>query len=469
LRRIASISWLIPAFLSAQTVQIEGVAPGFIGGKAQLIQTVDLISGSEKVVCESTVGTDSLFHLTCDLNETSAFQLCVDNTCGPLYLQPDGKYTILFPEPEIRSAYNLRRNKVELIFENLPKTDINYRILQFDRWLDEFLAQELFTLANDSFRLALDTFKYDVATYYQDYKDPYFFDHVVYSIASVERIGHIADDREKNKARVYIDYLLNKPVKTGHQQYMRFFDSFYENYLSMANRTFENALNAHLAKGNINGIRNLLRQDIYLGDSLLLELVMVKGLLDLHRVGDFPSDRIEHALLQISKSSKFEQAANIAGLVYNKLIALVPGNQAPELNLPTVTSDTVRLADLKGKYVYLTFFDPECTPCLSDFHIMPSLHERYGKDFEFISISTRSNMESLRKFAAAHREVYWTLADLDNQQHVLQQYKVSTLPWYILIDREGRIIQAPSYAPSPNGTYVSIDKTFFDLKKSEGQ
>jgi hypothetical protein len=49
--------------------------------------------------------------------------------------------------------------------------------------------------------------------------------------------------------------------------------------------------------------------------------------------------------------------------------------------------------------------------------------------------------------------------------NLLDNYEVFNAPQYVLIDAEGKIVSAPANGPAPNGDYISIDKTFFDLKK----
>lgn len=467
IRLLAILTAFIPILGISQQVSVTGIAPGFIGEPARIVMTTDYISFAEKVISEAHVLQDSTFKLTCELDQAIQAKLCVGNTCGNLYLSPGGSYRILFPEPENRSMYDLSRSEVQLIFEDLDIKDINYSILAFDMWLDEFVANHLGLMASEEWRLALDTFKLYVADYYKDLTDPFFMDYVTYSIANVERIGHITEDREKNKAAVYRDYLYRRPVRINHPQYMQFLDNFYENYLMLSTRNFERDLYNHIMNADADRVRELLRTDPYLSDSLIRDIVMIKGLVELHRLEEYPKDKIESLLGKLSQAATAPQIKETAYQVHQRLTRMKAGQKMIDIALEGIDGDSVRFSDFKGKYVYLTFFSTACTPCLSELRIMPMLNERYGNDFQFVSIAVDKDPSHLEHFLNDHREIFWPVLKLQGAYHLLEKLGVASLPHYILIDKESRILQSPAYSPSPNGNYVSIDRTFFELKKGE--
>jgi peroxiredoxin len=470
MKRLFHIVILLFAFQEANAqVVIQGVAPGFIGQEVRIVKVTDYISMNEVVLANGWVGTDSLFKVSFPLKSTTALQLCLGNTCAPLYAFPDKIYNVLFPEPENKVGYNLSKTQVQLIFEDLPKDDINFLILQFDYWVDDFFAVTLTEIADADWRKSLDTFKLYVSEYYSKVTDRFFMDYVTYRIANIERIGHAKEDREQNKARVFINYLYQKPVLADHPMYMDFFNDFYLNNFLLSTRTFERSLYQQIQANNLQGIRELIGPDPYTGDPELLEYVLLKGLLDLYKNGEFPREKVSEMIRTVSLSGKTENIKTIAANVYNRLTKMKPGTPFPDFKLPSVQGDSGCIADYKGKYVYLTFFSLQCTSCISEMNIMPDLRARYGDDFVFISVAVDGTSEDLKNFAIKNRQVNWPLLHITGKRSLLEQYQIVTLPYYILIDREGNIIDAPAYAPTPSGNYVSIDKTFYDLKKRDNE
>jgi thiol-disulfide isomerase/thioredoxin len=56
--------------------------------------------------------------------------------------------------------------------------------------------------------------------------------------------------------------------------------------------------------------------------------------------------------------------------------AFKPGNPVPDLALPDVNGDTVRLSDLRGKVLYIDFWGSWCYPCLQELPHSLSLEEK---------------------------------------------------------------------------------------------
>jgi hypothetical protein len=45
--------------------------------------------------------------------------------------------------------------------------------------------------------------------------------------------------------------------------------------------------------------------------------------------------------------------------------------------------------------------------------------------------------------------------------------KIKTFPYYILLDEQLNIKSMPALAPSPNGLYETIEKTFYDITRKK--
>jgi peroxiredoxin len=130
---------------------------------------------------------------------------------------------------------------------------------------------------------------------------------------------------------------------------------------------------------------------------------------------------------------------------------LHPGDLAPELavGLPDGTTyqltdldgNPIRLADLRGKVVWLNFWASWCPPCQHETPILRELSERYKEQgLEVIGVSVQ---ETTPDDIAAYAERYdlrYTIG-FDAFGHIFHAYKVYALPTQFFIDVNGVIRQ----------------------------
>jgi peroxiredoxin len=129
-------------------------------------------------------------------------------------------------------------------------------------------------------------------------------------------------------------------------------------------------------------------------------------------------------------------------LAYNEGKGIVLGRNAPSFELKDVNGKSVALSDYKGKVVLLDFWATWCAPCL---HQIPS-HQKLQKQFKnqevvFLYISMDKNKNAWRQFVQNKNlaGIHLT-ADLEEQKSAIaEKYKVSSLPYTLLISPEGKI------------------------------
>lgn len=76
----------------------------------------------------------------------------------------------------------------------------------------------------------------------------------------------------------------------------------------------------------------------------------------------------------------------------------VAGQQAPEIALPNLKGNTVRLSDHTGKVVLVDFWASWCGPCRKANPALLSLYNKYRrKGFEIFGVSIDDNKAALKK------------------------------------------------------------------------
>ena len=113
----------------------------------------------------------------------------------------------------------------------------------------------------------------------------------------------------------------------------------------------------------------------------------------------------------------------------------------PEITFDDAEGQARKLADFKGKVLFVNVWATWCGPCRTEMPALDRLQARLGgSDFEVIPVSIdRGGMEAIRKFyseiGVRNLAMY-----IDPSGQVLRQTRALGLPTTLLIDRNGQEI-----------------------------
>ncbi|QDO95487.1 TlpA family protein disulfide reductase [Formosa sediminum] len=148
-------------------------------------------------------------------------------------------------------------------------------------------------------------------------------------------------------------------------------------------------------------------------------------------------------------------AANNAKITatYNKLISVNKGKPSPTFtNYEKYSGGTLSLAELKGQYVYIDVWATWCVPCLKEIPDLKRVEKAYhGKNIVFLSISIDESKDYDKwKNMVKTKELggIQVLADKGGKSKFLDDYFISSIPRFILLDPEGNIVDKKAPRPS---------------------
>ncbi|WP_316789362.1 TlpA disulfide reductase family protein [Pedobacter frigoris] len=126
------------------------------------------------------------------------------------------------------------------------------------------------------------------------------------------------------------------------------------------------------------------------------------------------------------------------------------GGPAPYFNLPDTSGVLHSLAGLKGKVVYIDLWASWCGPCREENPHMQKLYENYQHNPKLAIISIAVNDLKTRKNRYAilkENKPLWLQLE-DQNDVVLKDYTANSIPRFILINKEGKIVDADAPRPS---------------------
>ena len=128
----------------------------------------------------------------------------------------------------------------------------------------------------------------------------------------------------------------------------------------------------------------------------------------------------------------------------------------------TVSSLENILDKHKGKLIVIDFWATWCAPCREEMPHLAKLMQDYKENkVVFLKVSVEKEMQTWRKYLISNNPEIsnnYLLVDPEKSSFV-KRFEVNTIPRYMLIDKEGQIINAEAPNPSDPKLKALIDKS----------
>ncbi len=131
------------------------------------------------------------------------------------------------------------------------------------------------------------------------------------------------------------------------------------------------------------------------------------------------------------------------------------GADSPKFNYPDINGKNVSLDDFKGKYVYVDVWATWCGPCKREIPFLKKLDNEYkDKKIVFVSLSIDKMADKdkwIKMVKDQNLQGVQIMADKEWKSDFATAYNIRSIPRFILIDKEGKILNDNAPRPSnPN-------------------
>lgn len=221
------------------------------------------------------------------------------------------------------------------------------------------------------------------------------------------------------------------------------------------------AINALSNKGKTSG-SNSTEQCVKYIDATIKDEKVAEFLIDefvYNFVDNNGLDEADELIALFRKHVKDTKSVDKFNALCAKWEKLRSGNpSASAFSYPDINGNTVSMADLKGKYIYIDVWATWCGPCRGELPALKELEEKYaGKDIHFVSLSCDKNKKAWENMVKKD-ELKGIQLHMGTDKTFMDAYLINGIPRFILLDREGNIISANMTRPSDPKTIEKFNQ-----------
>ncbi|MEE1143319.1 MAG: thioredoxin family protein [Bacteroidales bacterium] len=454
MKRLFLIIFLLSSvFVYSQNVRINLTGKGLENKKVKLSLVEDRISFLQTEKSVQTIASgDSVVNFSLVLDGVSELVISIDAYSYSFLAQPGNIYEMKLRDFNFNLAdsFNVLMYKVELPIEILsPENELTSKIIRYDYEVQNYLLnnkRKLYPM-RDSLAIAG---MYELKNQFlqNEDKSSYFYNYVEYEFAALERSLAL---RNYNKLRNSL--FIDKPILYYNVGYMDCFNNVFDHYFSKGNKfVSQSEIEFWLTTHNHVDFLDALGKDSVLRNEKFRELVFIKGLKDIYTDGFFERGDVLKLLETLAKQTKFEEHKKIALNTIEALLSVShSGKEFADFVLKNVSDQNVTLSQYSDKPLLLNFVKLNDVESKREMEVVHALYDSIKNNCNIITISCDRNLDALYNFVKNTKvgsKYQWQMLHFDGNYDLLEYYKVKAFPMFVLISKDGRILENPMRNPS---------------------
>lgn len=436
-------------------------ASEFADREFYLLLTTDHLSGSQEIIAAQTANPEGQLTFRVEVKTIRRYRIQSSSWYAEVYLSPNTSSRIRLAKPKNPEAKRFSNNELEVIFFDLPENDPNRLMNAYYRDYDRFFGRQALELAvklgkGDKGVLVEDSTIQAEFTYQKG------ADSLIQ--AWTERLDSLDEPFSKSLLRAALGRL---DLELGLQGAL-----VVQKWLDQGDEVFENPEQYALFEG----LHELvLANDSVPKEALLKAVFAAEAAEAMRLLKAYPLTRTNCERRQVlrlivrqlwyeermerSKLLAFLNALDsdsepvcfaLAGRMQEQLSK---GSKWAEHFLPDFTlvnhrGERVNLRDLEGQLLYLSVIHTKSATCLREMTVLETLHKKFGKQVQFLTLVMDDEADNLRNYLAAHPDQMWDFFQGSGHPLLSQALRLKTVPSFYLLKPSGQLIQDHTPAPS---------------------
>ncbi len=162
---------------------------------------------------------------------------------------------------------------------------------------------------------------------------------------------------------------------------------------------------------------------------------------------------------QVDRTEQQLKAQEAQQAEMERLSNLIPvGSEAPDFSQASPEGKPISLSSLRGKVVLIDFWASWCKPCRMENPNVKKVYEKYHrKGFEILGVSLDRDKGAWTGAIAQDGLPWLHVSDLGFWNNaVAQQYGISSIPFTVLVDKDGKVIDKNLRGPALEAKLAGI-------------
>ncbi|NLA25346.1 MAG: redoxin domain-containing protein [Bacteroidales bacterium] len=467
-RKFKHIALLLATLIFAQycfgSVHVRGKASEYANSKIIFYKYADRITMLKKELLSVDIDANGNFSFAIDVLRTTYIFAELGIYHAYFYVEPDSDYEIVLPERVDKTPAQILNPFFEHIpvhigIKNMQKSDLNYQIMDFDYFFDDYLDESLFDIYTLGANSDVDTFINEISNHFSKTNTPFFKSYLKYRTTWLKYLAY-----QRNRAEIsYRNYTYDS-VWYENPAYMDLFNQLYKDFFDdlLTDGVLGDILGARLFHEvhyghSITNIKALFSVLVELRNEQLREMVILKGIHDAFYNVHYAWAPLLLTLDSLSISTKYPFHKEIAQNIADKVLTTLPGTIAPKFSFPDINGNMFSFSDYRNEFVYLNFISTKSYTAQQQLPLLQTLFNKHGQYFKILSVVIDEDVDEAKEYIES-KNYSWKFVFTGGDLSVLDYYKVKIFPSYFLVGPSGMFLMSP--APSP---LDGFEKAFFSM------